>query len=189
MADYLWNFVEAGGGLPVDPTLPIPSNTHWMPLAAVVQGPFLLLISKSRLAAALPFWIVGPVAAPLTWWIGRDAGVGRVPAAAAGQLVALRGGPTPFLSQPDNFGLFMTLGALSLWLCARGMRGDRRAFLLGGFVVGRPHLRRSGRGAARGSRSLSGGAGPRRRAKCFAPLAPETTGGATVCVIARECVQ
>jgi len=143
VADYIWNFVDVGGGLPVDPTLPIPSNGHWMPLTAVVQVPFLVLIGKGALAAALPFWIVGAVAAPLTWWIGRDAGFDRVPAAAAGLLVALPGGLTPFLSQPDNFGLFMTLGALSLWLCARGMRGDRRAFLLGGFVVGLATLARS----------------------------------------------
>ena len=47
------------------------------------------------------------------------------------------------MSQPDNFGLFMTLGALALWLCARGARGDRRAFVLGGLVVGLATLTRS----------------------------------------------
>jgi hypothetical protein len=26
VADYIWNFVDAGGGLPLAPTLPIPSN-------------------------------------------------------------------------------------------------------------------------------------------------------------------
>jgi hypothetical protein len=58
-------------------------------------------------------------------------------------MVAVPGGLTPFLSQPDNFGLFMTLGALALWLCARGARGDRRAFVLGGLVVGLATLARS----------------------------------------------
>jgi hypothetical protein len=58
-------------------------------------------------------------------------------------MVAVPGGLTPFLSQPDNFGLFMTLGALALWLCARGVRGDRRAFVLGGLVVGFATLARS----------------------------------------------
>lgn len=143
VADYIWNFVDVGGTLPADPTLPIPSNAHWMPLAAVVQAPFLMLLGKGALAAALPFWIVGAVAAPLTWFIGRDAGLDRVPAAAAGLMVAVPGGLTPFLSQPDNFGLFMTLGALSLWLCARSMRGDRRAFVAGGFMVGLATLARS----------------------------------------------
>jgi hypothetical protein len=37
----------------------------------------------------------------------------------------------------------MTLGALSLWLCARGLRGDRRAFVFGGVVVGLAALARA----------------------------------------------
>ncbi len=58
-------------------------------------------------------------------------------------MVVVPGGLTPFMSQTDNFGLFMTLGALALWLCARGARGDRRAFVLGGLVVGLATLTRS----------------------------------------------
>jgi hypothetical protein len=142
-ADYIWNFVDVGGRLPADPTLPIASNAHWMPLAAMVQAPFLLLFGKGALGAQLPFWIVGALAAPLTWWIGRDAHFARPLAFAAGLMIAVPGGLTPFLSQPDNFGLFMTLGALALWLCALGARGDRRAFVLGGFVVGLATLARS----------------------------------------------
>jgi hypothetical protein len=37
----------------------------------------------------------------------------------------------------------MLLGALALWLCARGVRGDRRAFILGGVVVGLAFLSRN----------------------------------------------
>src|SRR5688500_12504316 len=142
-AQYIWNFVDVGGQLPVIPTLPIPSNAHWMPLAAVIQVPFLLLMGNGSVAASLPFWIIGALAAPLTWWIGRDFGFERGAALAAGIMAAVPGGLTPFLSQPDNFGLFMTLGALSLWLCARGIRGDRRAFVLGGLVVGVAMLARN----------------------------------------------
>jgi len=58
-------------------------------------------------------------------------------------MVAVPGGLTPFLSQPDNFGLFMTLGALALWLCARGMRGHARSFMFGGAIVGLATLARS----------------------------------------------
>jgi hypothetical protein len=142
-ADYIWNFVDVGGRLPADPTLPIPSNAHWMPLAAMVQAPFLLLFGKGLLGWGLAFWLIGAVAAPLTWLIGRDAGFDQRSSFAGGLMVAVPGGLTPFLSQPDNFGLFMTLGALALWLCARGTRGDRRAFVLGGFVVGLATLARS----------------------------------------------
>ena len=63
-------------------------------------------------------------------------------AVAAALLVCAPGGLTPFMSQPDNFGLFMTLGVLALWLCARGAAGDRRAFVVGGVVVGLATLTR-----------------------------------------------
>jgi hypothetical protein len=142
-SDYIWNFVDVGGRLPTDPTLPIPSNAHWMPLAAVVQVPFLKVFGAGTLGVGLAFWICGALAAPLTWWIGRDAGFATRPAFAAGLMVAVPGGLTPFLSQPDNFGLFMTLGALSLWLCARGMRGHARSFMFGGAIVGLATLARS----------------------------------------------
>jgi Dolichyl-phosphate-mannose-protein mannosyltransferase len=142
-ANYIWNFVDVGGRLPLDPTLPIASNAHWMPLAAVIQAPFLLVFGSGWLGGGLAFWIVGALAAPLTYWIGRDAGFDSSPALAAGVMVAVPGGLTPFLSQPDNFGLFMTLGALSLWLCARGLRGDRWSFVAGGLVVGLATLARS----------------------------------------------
>jgi len=143
VADYIWNFVDAGGRLPAAPILPIPSNAHWMPLAELIQVPFLILMGTGAIAAGLAFWIVGALAAPLTWLIGRDAGFDKRPAFAAALMVAVPGGLTPFLSQPDNFGLFMTFGALALWLCARGARGDRRAFVLGGLVVGLATLARS----------------------------------------------
>jgi 4-amino-4-deoxy-L-arabinose transferase-like glycosyltransferase len=108
-----------------------------------VQVPFIWLFGANWLAAGLPMWLIGAAAAPLTYWIGRDAGFGHSPAVVAGLLAAVPGGLTPFFGQPDNFGLFMTLGALSLWLCARGLRGDRRAFVLGGVVVGLAALARS----------------------------------------------
>ena len=142
-ADYIWNFVDVGGRLPAVPTLPIPSNAHWMPLAAVVQVPFIWLFGPTALASGLPFWIVGALAAPLTYVIGRDAGFSRSQSVAGGLLVAVPGGLTPYLSQPDNFGLFLTLGALCLWLCARAIRGDKRALVLGGLVVGLATLARS----------------------------------------------
>ena len=72
-----------------------------------------------------------------------DAGLERWQAIAAGVLAAVPGAVTPFLAQPDNFAPFMLLGALSLWACARGLRGDRRAFALGGLVVGLAFLSRN----------------------------------------------
>ena len=57
--DYIWNFVDVGGTLPAAPSLPIPSNGHWMPLAALVQVPFIWLLGPTWLASELPMWIVG----------------------------------------------------------------------------------------------------------------------------------
>ncbi|MBA2570350.1 MAG: glycosyltransferase family 39 protein [Chloroflexi bacterium] len=141
--DYIWNFVDVGGSLPVDPTLPIPSNAHWMPLAVLIQVPFIWLLGPTALASGLPFWIVGALAAPLTYAIARDAGLGQVPSVAGAILAAIPGAAMPYLAQPDNFALFMPLGALCLWACARGLRGDRRWFAVGGLCVGLATLSRN----------------------------------------------
>jgi hypothetical protein len=141
--DYIWNFVEVGGSLPAEGVLPIPSNAHWQPLAAAIGVPFLWLLGPSAMAAALPFWLAAAAVAPLTYFMGRDADMPRWQAACAGLLVALPGAVAPYLGQPDNFALFMLLGSLALWLCARGLRGDRRSFALGGLVVGLAFLART----------------------------------------------
>ena len=53
--DFIWIFAEVGGTIPADPTLPIPSNAHWMPLASIVQVPFLAVFGDVPWAAAAPF--------------------------------------------------------------------------------------------------------------------------------------
>jgi 4-amino-4-deoxy-L-arabinose transferase-like glycosyltransferase len=141
--DYVWNFVDVGGRLPAEGRLPIPSNAHWMPLAALVQVPFIWLFGPVPLAHGLPFWLIGATAAPICYWIARDARLPEAQAIAAGILAAFPGALTQFLSQPDNFALFMPLGALALWACGRGIRGDKRAFALGGLVVGIATLSRN----------------------------------------------
>jgi len=142
-AAYIWNLDDVAGGLLASGTLPVPANGYWMPLAELVQVPFIWALGANWVAAGLPMWLIGAAAAPLTYWIGRDAAFEASPALVAGLLAAVPGGLTPFFGQPDNFGLFMTLGALSLWLCARGLRGDRRAFAIGGGVVGLAALARA----------------------------------------------
>ncbi len=72
--DVVWIFPEVGGAIPPHPTLPIPSNAHWMPLASLVQVPFLAVLGPTAWASALPFALIGSVAAPMTWAIARDAG-------------------------------------------------------------------------------------------------------------------
>ena len=47
--DFIWIFPEVGGTIPANPVLPIPSNAHWMPLASIVQVPFIWLLRPDRL--------------------------------------------------------------------------------------------------------------------------------------------
>lgn len=143
--DFIWNFVEVGGRLPdaAAATLPIPSNAHWMPLAALVQVPFIWLLGPTAVASGLPFWLAAAATAPLTWWIALDAGLPRWQAFGAALLIAVPGGVAAYLAQADNFSLFMPLGAIALWACARGLKGDRRSFAFGGAAVGLATLARN----------------------------------------------
>ena len=114
-----------------------------MPLAALIQVPFIWLLGPTAAAAALPFWLLAAASSPLTWFIGRDAGMSTSGAIAAALLVAVPAAVSPFLGQPDNFALFMFLGALALWLCGRGLSGRRWSFAAGGLVVGLAFLSRN----------------------------------------------
>lgn len=140
---FVWAFLEVGGHIPAMGTLPIPSNAHWLPLASLVQVPSIWLLGPTDLASQLPFWLAGATLAPLTYLIGRDAGLPRWICLAGGALMVAPGAFTPFLGQPDNFGLYGPLGAGALWACARGLRGQRRAFVLGGLLVGLASLARN----------------------------------------------
>ncbi len=141
--DFVWIFPEVGGRIPANPVLPIPSNAHWMPLASIVQVPFIWLLGPTALASALPFALIGATAAPLAWVIGRDAGVPRYVALGAGLLTAFPALSWVYMGQPDNFSLYQPMVAGALWLTARGLRGSRRSFLLAGVLAGLATLARN----------------------------------------------
>jgi hypothetical protein len=141
--DFVWIFAEVGGHIPANPVLPIASNAHWMPLASLVQVPFIWLLGPTALASALPFALIGAAAAPLTWAIGRDAGMRPVVSLGAGVLAALPGLSFVFMAQPDNFSLYQPLVAASLWMAGRGMRGSPRSFAAAGLLAGMATLSRN----------------------------------------------
>lgn len=141
--DFVWIFAEVGGVLPSDPTLPIPSNAHWLPLASFIQAPFIVLLGPTALASALPLVLIGATAAPLTWFIARDAGATPLVQVAAAVLAAIPAAGTVFMSQPENFAIFQPLVAAILWLAARGLRGDIRSYVLAGLLVGLASLARN----------------------------------------------
>ena len=141
--DFVWIFAEVGGKIPADPTLPIPSNAHWMPLASMVQVPFLAIFGNVAWASAAPFALIGSLAAPLTWAIARDAGARSWVPIGAGLLVAFPLLSAVYLVQPDNFSLYQPLVVGSLWLGARGLKGSGRAFAGAGLLAGLATLSRN----------------------------------------------
>jgi len=141
--DFIWIFAEVGGRIPANPVLPIPSNGHWMPLASIVQVPFLLLFGSNPAAAALPFALIGAIAAPLAWAIGREAGATSLVSIGAGLLTSFPALSFPFMAQTDNFSLYQPLVAGALLLTARGLKGHPLSFALAGLLVGLATLARN----------------------------------------------
>ena len=128
------------------------------------------------MASALPFAMVGALAAPLAWAIGRDAGAPSYVSVGAGVLVAFPALSFVYMAQPDNFSLYQPLVAGSLFLAARGLRGNARAFALAGLLAGLATLSRNdgvlvlaraGRHVPVGP--LANGARVRRRARAPGP--------------------
>ena len=90
---------------------------------------------RSRSAASL--------AAPIARAIAREVGATRRIALGAGILVAIPALATPFMAQPDNFGLYEPLVAAALWMAARGLKGHPRSYALAGLLVGVATLARN----------------------------------------------
>lgn len=141
--DFVWIFAEVGGRLPENPVLPIPSNAHWLPLASFIQAPFVAVMGPTAIASALPMVLIGSLAAPLTWAIARDVGASKTVQLGAGVLGAIPAVGVVFMSQPENFAIFQPLVAAVLWLAARGLRGDTRAYVAAGFLVGLASIARN----------------------------------------------
>jgi 4-amino-4-deoxy-L-arabinose transferase-like glycosyltransferase len=141
--DFVWIFPEVGGKLPANPVLPIPSNAHWMPLASIVMAPFIWLFGPTTFAANLPFALIGAASAPLAWAIARDAGLRREVAVGAGVIAAVPALSLAYMVQPENFALYGTLVAASLFLAGRGLKGHPWSFAIAGLLAGLASLARN----------------------------------------------
>ena len=140
---FVWIFAEVGNHIPNPATLPVASNAHWLPLASFLQVPFISLFGPTPLASAIPAIVIGSLSAPLTWLIARDAGARPMVALAAGVLSAVPGAITVFMAQPENFGILQPLVAATLWLTARGLKGDGWSFAIAGLLAGLASLARN----------------------------------------------
>ncbi len=141
--DFIWIFAEVGNRIPDVASLPIPSNAHWLPLASLVQVPFIAVLGPTAFASALPLALIGSLAAPLTWAIARDAKAEPIVAVTAGVLSAVPAAATVFMAQPENFAIMHPLVAGAIWLTARGLKGDNRAYAFAGLLAGLASLGRN----------------------------------------------
>jgi hypothetical protein len=141
--DFVWIFAEVGNRIPETPTLPIPGNAHWLPLASFLQAPFILVLGPTVVASAIPTVLVGSLTAPLTWFIARDAGTSRSVAIGAAVLAAIPAAGAAFMAQPENFAILQPLVALTLWLTVRGLKGEPSAYMAAGLCVGLASLARN----------------------------------------------
>jgi len=141
--DFIWSFVDVGGRIPAHPVLPIPSDAHWMPLAAIVQLPTMWLLGPTPLASAIPFLVIGALAGPMAWLFAREIGCSPRIALLAGIAMAAPGAAALYMSQPDNLALYQPLGMAALWLTARGLKGHRSSYALAGLMVGLATLSRN----------------------------------------------
>jgi hypothetical protein len=141
--DFVWIFAEVGGRIPANPVLPVASNAHWLPLSSFLQVPFIAALGPTAWASALPLAIVGSLTAPLTWFIATDAGTRNDVRLGAALLAAVPAAGTVFMPQPENFAILQPLVAATLWLTARGLKGQPVAYMLAGLLAGLASLARN----------------------------------------------
>ncbi|MDQ6796179.1 MAG: glycosyltransferase family 39 protein [Chloroflexota bacterium] len=141
--DFVWIFAEVGGSIPANPVLPIPSNAHWLPLSSFLQAASLNVFGDTPVALGIPMILIGALAAPLTWLIAKEAGARREVQLGAGILSAIPAAGTVFMGQPENFAILQPLVAATLWLTARGLKGDGRSYALAGGLVGLASIARN----------------------------------------------
>lgn len=121
---YLWNYLDDPQGLPH------PSHTYWMPLASIIAAGGMWLAGQSTyfygrlgfilLAALVP---LGVAALAYSFSHRRDL------ALVSGLLAVFSIYYAPFMPVPDNYGVYLLLGALYLMLMKR--RGTVTYALLG----------------------------------------------------------
>jgi 4-amino-4-deoxy-L-arabinose transferase-like glycosyltransferase len=140
----VWSFLETGGVMPDDPSLPVPSNRHWVPLTAIVSAGSMALLGASRFAAELPHAILGALLVPATafvgWWLWRS----RPVAVVAGVLALFAGPMLVYVPMVDSFALFGACGFLAIATAIRSTQPAASGLwlLLSGLGVGLATLTR-----------------------------------------------
>lgn len=111
---YLWNYLDDPQGLPH------PSHTYWMPLSSIISAFGMWMTGQSTYAAGrLPFILLSAcvplVTAALAYKVSRQTRLALV----SGLLSIFSLYYAPFMPVPDNYALFMLLGAAFLLIAPR----------------------------------------------------------------------
>jgi hypothetical protein len=133
--DFIWIFGEVGGRIPPNPTLPVPSNAHWLPLSSMIQAASMTLLGQNAWAAALPLIAIGSLVAPLVWFIGGEAGCSKPVRLGAAVLAGAPGAGAVFMPQPENFAILQPLVAARGYIGALVLTGHRETYISAGAVV------------------------------------------------------
>lgn len=138
-ADFIWNFLEASGPLPV------PSHRFWMPLATVLQAIGIKLLPfLDAFRAAQAVEIVVACAIPvLTYRAARSLGASANSGLIAAALAGLGGAFAPGWVSLDAFAPAAVLGTAFFLLYRRASTGDIRSGALAGAAVGLLFLARA----------------------------------------------
>jgi dolichyl-phosphate-mannose-protein mannosyltransferase len=120
----LWSFLEVGGHLPAAPTLPVPSNGHWMPLTSIVASGFVAALGPTIgawRAAEIPTIVLGAALVPFTYLVSWELWRSRATAWGAALLVLLAGPLLVMVPLVDNFAIFGGAGAMAIWCSTRAV--------------------------------------------------------------------
>jgi len=126
----VWSFLEVGGQLPSDPTLPVPANRHWMPLTAIVSAGSMALFGPSRFAAELPHVLLGAALVPLTAWVGWWLWRSRTVAVTSGILALFAGPMLIYVPMVDSFALFGMTGIVAILASIQAVRSGAGGWLV-----------------------------------------------------------
>ena len=111
---YLWNYLDDPQGLPH------PSHTYWMPLASIVSAFGMWIAGQISYAAGrFPFILLSACVPLLTATLAFEISRNRMLAITSGLLSIFSLYYAPFMPVPDNYAIFMLLGASFLLLAPR----------------------------------------------------------------------
>jgi hypothetical protein len=131
-APIIWSFLEVGSRIPANPSLPVPSNGHWMPLTSVVAAGSMAVLGPGWRGGQVPMVLLASALVPITYLVGWQFWHSRT-VALGGATLALLGGPL-LIAAPlvANYAVFGVTGAGALYASCRAVQAPRSGpWLLG----------------------------------------------------------